>query len=499
MNDMDDRIDIFKNHLKDIPEGASVRRYFSWLEEALCSKDALYASDYEPIVKAEEENRKTHKPFLSVLTRTQGRRPEMLRETFLCLTGQKDQDFEVVLVGHKVDDAQEAFIEEIIQEQPAFMREKIRFFRLDHGNRTAPLNFGFAHAHGEYIAILDDDDIVMDHWVSSFHEGAKRKPGAVLHGGSLSQEWMTVETQSKVLGLRAAGAPDYVFIKDFDLFEQLRINHCPISGLAFPAYLFREQGMIFDESLTTTEDWDYLMRSVLVAGAEDIREVISIWRLWTNAESSATVHKQDEWIKNHQKILDKFREMPVLVPGDASGSLMEETMRSIQEWKWPNRLPDNEFVSLYIDCGNGFSEKDMVSGRIFSNGISFDACFAIPEDYADKQISRVRFDPGEDGIIFVRRVNIAFEYEDGRIEVRGLDGTATNGLQNEKGIFFLKSDPWIIWEDIKPSLKGVRITGEVSVDIPEDMVMSYMDHAAAVHGQQGRTGASAAFGKAGIR
>ncbi|HVF19852.1 MAG TPA: hypothetical protein VNA14_06385, partial [Mycobacteriales bacterium] len=41
-------------------------------------------------------DRDAGRPFLSVLTRTQGRRPETLRELLLCLAAQTSDDFELL-------------------------------------------------------------------------------------------------------------------------------------------------------------------------------------------------------------------------------------------------------------------------------------------------------------------------------------------------------------------------------------------------------------------
>ena len=37
------------------------------------------------------------RPFLSIITRTQGRRPHTLTEVLVCLTAQTDTDFELLL------------------------------------------------------------------------------------------------------------------------------------------------------------------------------------------------------------------------------------------------------------------------------------------------------------------------------------------------------------------------------------------------------------------
>ena len=462
-------------YLEEVPKGAAISEYLAWLNDKVQNKEPLYISDYEPIVRAEEASSGGDRPFLSVVTRTQGKRDEMLRETFLSLAGQEDQDFEVILVGHKVNEEQDSLLKEIIEEQPDYMRKKIRYYQLDHGNRTTPLNFGFAHARGEYIAILDDDDIVLDNWVSSFHKTAEKRPGAVLYAAVYYQDWMTINTESGKEALRTCGAPIYnMFSWEFNFFEQLRVNNCPAIGIAFPSYLFRKFGIIFDESLSTTEDWDYLQRCVFVAGIENVHEETSIYRFWKNAGSSKTEHERAEWDRNHLRVLDKFLNMPILIPEDEKKSLSRETMKAIQHADWPYRLPRIQFSTLYIDRGDGFSQNDIITSEFISNGMYFDSAFVMPVG-KEKPAIRLRFDPGEEGMFVIERVVMLLEYEDGSKEMRNMNGTITNGLNGNEKVFFLKNDPWIIWDDIKKPLKFVRIVGKMTTEITDEMLDDFIN------------------------
>ena len=98
--DVASQLDRLKQNLAGLPENSALNRYFSWLNGQVEHKDALYLKDYAPIIAKEEAHRGEDAPFLSVITRTQGKRPEMLRETLLSLVGQTDEDFEVLLIGH---------------------------------------------------------------------------------------------------------------------------------------------------------------------------------------------------------------------------------------------------------------------------------------------------------------------------------------------------------------------------------------------------------------
>ncbi|MDR3533226.1 MAG: methyltransferase domain-containing protein [Rhodopila sp.] len=263
-----------------------------------------------PWVKAyENENR----PFLTIVMRTQGRRLHTLREALLCLHGQTDPDIEVLVMGHRLEPAAIKAVERVIDDQPEPMRFRTRLIQVLDGGRTRPLNVGFAEARGRYVSILDDDDIPFAHWVETFRKLHDRHPGCVLRCSGVRQSVRNVTVQQQ-LGLRGEGAPERIYPPTFDILEHLRTNHTPPVAIAFPRGAFHDLGLHFDENLTTTEDWDYLMRVALLVGAESSQEITSVYRWWEDGESSRDVHSQEEWDRNHATILRKMDSAPLLLP-----------------------------------------------------------------------------------------------------------------------------------------------------------------------------------------
>lgn len=299
---------------RGIQSGTALYKYIQWLNTQLEHKNESFVRQYLPIIQEEKKHIKGKNPFITVITRTQGKRIEMLMETLLSLSGQTDDDFEIILIAHKANDENKLRLQKIINEQPASLKSKLRYLDVDYGTRTVPLNIGFAYAHGEYVVVLDDDDVVFDNWVESFHSAANKKPGAILHAYVLTQKWMTIKLPYGGEALRAVDAYGTECCRDFELIRQLDINMCPLNGLAFPTYYFHQLGMIFDETLTTTEDWDYFMRLSFISGVTDIKSPTCIYRLWNNSENSQTIHNQFEWENNYKKIQKKYFDMPILIP-----------------------------------------------------------------------------------------------------------------------------------------------------------------------------------------
>ena len=196
--------------MQQLPSGTRLYAYLDWVNEQLDHPDPLFKKKYLPMIREEQAARGEHAPFLSVITRTQGKRPEMLREVLLCLAAQTDEDFEVLLIGHKLKEGGKSLVTQILGEQPAAFRERIRFIELNEGGRAAPLNVGFALAHGSYVAIMDDDDLAFDDWVESFHREAEQSPGKIVHAQVITQNWRTFATDEGVDALISTGAGRFI-------------------------------------------------------------------------------------------------------------------------------------------------------------------------------------------------------------------------------------------------------------------------------------------------
>lgn len=294
----------------------------TWIADTVRSNlaDPVYQEYCLPILEEERPDRGSC--FLSVVMRTQGRRPETLREALASLQAQTDQNFEVILVAHKPSDEQMTLVSSIADSFAPDFRQKIRLYRLEHGHRSMPLNIGFAHARGEYIIALDDDDLVAENWVEAFHQTAPLHPGAILHAYTISQKWTVSPLPDGSQQLVRCGEDDDYFCKPFDWTQQLQINSCPNMSTAFPAAAFADYGFLFDDTLDTTEDWDFLMRTAFFFGVADIPLPTSIYREWVNRENSQALHSKEEWAANRSRIQERFEKSLLILDGPALSALI---------------------------------------------------------------------------------------------------------------------------------------------------------------------------------
>lgn len=265
-------------------------------------------------------------PFLTVIMRTQGRRPQELREAILCLAGQSHHDFELLVIAHRTTIDEQVMLERIIEEQPPSVSSRIRLLLLDHGGRSVPLNLGLTSAKGRYVTIFDDDDVVMANWVEDFERAAQDHPGTIVRGVTLKQD-VAVNTVRQTQGIKSISAPLKHFTQDFSLTEHLMHNQSPGLGWAFPRSLHTDFGLTFDESMTTTEDLAFFLPAAEIAGVTDIEKVVAIYRWWSDRESSQTAHSADEWRLNESEIHRRTDTRPFLLPAGETAVLRQKLKR----------------------------------------------------------------------------------------------------------------------------------------------------------------------------
>ncbi len=400
----------------------------------------------------------TEGPFLSVVTRTQGKRIETLTETLLCLTGQSNTDFEVLVVGHNINEQQEKSVLEIIEKLPDWMQEKTRLVKIDGGSRSAPLNKGFSEAKGKYISILDDDDLVFDNWVETFYQLSLENEGKILHAYAVSQKWKSNSCENGQ-NLMAVSSFDRLYCQDFELIKQLSANSCPTMSLAFPSYAFNKLGIRFNETLDTTEDWDFLMRSSFVTGVANADEITSIYRLWTNSESSATLFDQKAWDDNYTRVQNGLFDKYMLIKvGDLKKYVAAKNSSGASFGSM------NE-AEILVDSGSGFDVTNPATMKFDSTNISWNIEVTNLDSYDN--IKKIRFRPSYVGVFMLHDLTVEAVDKDGNSVPVKFNNSASNcqGRKSEK--FFSGFNSWSVWNiDAPNGLKSLKINFTRQDNIP---------------------------------
>jgi hypothetical protein len=256
-------------------------------------------------------------PFLTVVTRTRGTRPQCLEETLLSLTAQTQRDFEVVLACHRTTPADLARTHRLVEAQPRWLRHRIRILEVSRPGRSAPLNDALADAHGRYCVVLDDDDVVNADWVATFLALERAAPGTVLRCLAVRQDVapVVVETcDGPVSCPLPTDAPVAQWPPRFSIVDHLHGNYSPCMTVAFPRGLVRELGMRYDEALETTEDWDFLVRAAALVGVIDSGTVTAVYRWWTQGSSSRHEHSEAAWRAHHDAVQGGFDRLSLILP-----------------------------------------------------------------------------------------------------------------------------------------------------------------------------------------
>ena len=196
---------------------------------------------------------------------------------------------------------------------------------MERAGRAAPLNDGFAAARGHYIVALDDDDTVLAHYVSTFRSAAAKHYGRLLRVVAVRQDIAPVGNLDTLCAV-SVDDPFREWPLDFALIAHLTANHSPFMSVAFPRGAMHGLGMRFDETLDTTEDWDYIVRCAAALGVQSVREITCVYRWWVHTGSSREVHSKAEWDVARLRVQRRFEESILLLqPGET-----ERLVKSLQ-------------------------------------------------------------------------------------------------------------------------------------------------------------------------
>jgi hypothetical protein len=254
----------------------------------------------------------TPPPALSVLVRTQGRRPQALADSLLSLAGQTCSDFEVILLCHRALEEDLDGVHRLVSSFGRDFREQIRVVVVTGEGRAAPLNAGVAAARGRHIAFLDDDDVALGNWVETFVSLASTSPRSVLRARVCEQSMERAGPLEP--GFRASSQVRSPWNADFDLLDHWVDNHSPINGYAYPVFAFRDLGFRFDTALPVLEDWSLLLQVASTCGVVSSPEFTAIYRRWPAPETSFAELPEEQWQAVREQILAELDAHPWIVP-----------------------------------------------------------------------------------------------------------------------------------------------------------------------------------------
>lgn len=187
-----------------------------------------------------------HQPLVSVIVPTYNR-PETLRKALESLSQQTLDNFEVIVINDGGAD---------VRSIVAGFDEGCKFLYLSHTtNRGLPAarNTGIKIAHGKYIAYLDDDDIFYPEHLKTLIDFLETSDYKIAYTDAYRAIYKNVKGENVLK--RKEIFPSQNFDGDRILVE----NFIPVICVMHEKSCFEDTGL-FDETLTSHEDWELWIR-----------------------------------------------------------------------------------------------------------------------------------------------------------------------------------------------------------------------------------------------
>jgi glycosyltransferase involved in cell wall biosynthesis len=185
-------------------------------------------------------------PKVSVIVPTFNR-PTVLKNAIQSIINQTFQDFEIIVVNDAGED-----VRSVVE---SFNDKRIQYISHSQNKKLAAArNTGIRSARGKYIAYLDDDDVFLPKHLETLVNFLEN-----------NSEYKVAYTdafrshQNKVNDSYVTFKKDIPYSQDFDSIEILFGNYIPVICIVHHKQILNEVGL-FDETLTTHEDWDLWIR-----------------------------------------------------------------------------------------------------------------------------------------------------------------------------------------------------------------------------------------------
>lgn len=265
----------------------------------------------------------------SVVIRTQGTRLKALSEALASVRQQSLPASQTLLVCHDVGEDTFKHISDVAASIPGL---EVEILRAPSGERGVPLSVGVAHARGDYILFLDDDDVVLPDWLQAFALVGQDQPGMqpALRAQVLIQDMQV--TAEDVRGFSELGSARQEYPRHFDLIDHLLVNRTPFMSFAFPRGLFASGAIAVDEQLQVCEDWDLILQAAFQVPVVDVNEATAIYRRWEQLETSYSRHSIEEWRDSERRVLKKVEGHALAL--SAHLQRIQELLKREEEWRW---------------------------------------------------------------------------------------------------------------------------------------------------------------------
>jgi glycosyltransferase involved in cell wall biosynthesis len=240
------------------------------------------------MVGTPETSSETAVPLVSVIIPVY-KRLEYLKQAIESALAQTHPRVEVIIV----DDGSPADPAPVI----ASFGQRVRLVRKSNGGLASARNFGIAHANGEYLSFLDDDDFLEPDALTSLVKALAERPGSVWAAG----KYRYVDEQG-----RDTGRVRRCRYESGDVYERMVFNNLmgAPSVVLVRTDVMRSLGG-FDESFILSEDWD-----MWLALARDF-PLVAVEKIVTNYRLHSQQVSRTQWSRHleyHMRVLRKHQQ-----------------------------------------------------------------------------------------------------------------------------------------------------------------------------------------------
>lgn len=261
---------------------------------------------------------------LTVLVRTQGARPALLRGALTSLAAQHDQRLDVRVVVHH-DGARPDLVDDVARDAERHGPPGVAVLDARGGRRARPLTVGLEGATGDLVTCLDDDDLADPSWSADLLRAGAEHPGALvrcrvrLQPAALDDDGRPVPTGEAVLTDAT-----------YDAVTVMTRSQTPNCAVAFPRRSLRAAGG-WREDLDVLEDWELLLRLAPLCGVVETGTVAATYHRW--AHDSRVAVGDDRWQATRAAVLAERDAEPLLLPPGSVATLVaqQEAAQQLRE------------------------------------------------------------------------------------------------------------------------------------------------------------------------
>lgn len=213
---------------------------------------------------------------------------KFLAEAINSILNQSFQDFELLIVDGGSNDKSIEIIK-------SFKDDRIRLFEYQGFRRSAQLNFGIKKSRGQYIAIMDSDDVALSDRLKLQIEYLEENKNISILGS-----WAYLISESGIV-LSVLRRPKSN--------KAIKKNIVAMNGISFPTCMWRRVNetnqIYFNENLKVTEDIEWFLRVLPNSYFSNIPVPLMKLRQTRNSRSRSGIIIDNDLINSLENILNE--------------------------------------------------------------------------------------------------------------------------------------------------------------------------------------------------